>query len=266
VREEFAKFLLVTPEEAKADVQARIDALKDLEISDDALLKWYDDTNKTLDHIFVKGGSSYFSSESGFVIARNMRAGTRKVKDTNLPRSTGILRRILQLIDHFHSQETTPKEVSNPVGKEDFSKKIFIVHGHDEKRILEVKEVIRSQSLQPVVLKDEPNGGTTIIEKFERNADVGFAVILLTADDTGKARSDQSEPRYRARQNVILELGYFIGRLTRARVCALADTDLEVPSDIHGLIYTPLDTGGAWRYKLVDELKLAGYITDKNAL
>ena len=146
------------------------------------------------------------------------------------------------------------------------SNKVFIVHGHDEKRLLEVKEILKSQKLHPVVLKDEPNGGATIIEKFEKNADVGFAVVLLTSDDVGSAKASSYSLNPRARQNVILELGYFIGRLTRSRVCALNDSGVELPSDIHGVVYTSLDSGGAWRYKLLDELKLAGYKVDKNLL
>jgi predicted nucleotide-binding protein len=146
------------------------------------------------------------------------------------------------------------------------STRVFIVHGHDEKRLLEVKEILKSQNLLPVVLKDEPNGGATVIEKFEKNADVGFAVILFTADDIGSAKSASGNHQPRARQNVILELGYFIGRLTRARVCALNDSGVELPSDIHGIVYTLLDDGGAWRYKLLDELKHAGYNVDKNKL
>lgn len=118
----------------------------------------------------------------------------------------------------------------------------------------------------PVILQEEVSGGRTIIEKFERHsADVAYAVVLFTAEDRGGLMSaDPSTHRPRARQNVILELGYFIGTLTRHRVCVLYEEGVEVPSDIHGIEYIPLDTGGAWRLRLAKEMKAAGLNVNLN--
>lgn len=116
-----------------------------------------------------------------------------------------------------------------------------------------------------IILRDEPNQGRTIIEKFEDYANVGFAVVLLTPDDHGGLRekgADGLKPR--ARQNVIFELGYFIGKLTRKRVCALYIDGVEKPSDYDGVIFTLLDDGGAWRLQLARELKAAGFNIDMN--
>ncbi len=104
-----------------------------------------------------------------------------------------------------------------------------------------------------------------IIEKFEDYADVGFAVVLLTPDDQGglaEAATDQLQPR--ARQNVIFELGYFIGRLSRARVCPLYVAGVEIPSDYSGVVFVPLDDAGMWRMQLAKELKAAGFDVDMN--
>ena len=102
-----------------------------------------------------------------------------------------------------------------------------------------------------IILREQPNKGRTIIEKFEEYADVGFAVILLTPDDRGGAADAPYEnQRLRSRQNVILELGYFLGRLGRSRVCALYAEGVEIPSDYSGVLYVMLDAGGAWRLRL----------------
>lgn len=263
--EDIAKKLLVTPEEAKADIQLRIDALKEANVDQAGLLRWYDETEKTLEHVFVSGGSNYFYMNSGFNISENYTTGRRTVVDSNLPRANGILRRLIALIDQYHRPEEALKDAEKEI-KPGLNNRVFVVHGHDEKRLLEVKEILKSQNLLPIILKDEPNGGATVIEKFEKNSDVGFAVVLFTADDIGSAKSNPDNLFPRARQNVVLELGYFIGRLTRARICALNESGVELPSDIHGVVYTALDSGGAWRYKLLDELKHAGFVVDKNKL
>ncbi len=101
--------------------------------------------------------------------------------------------------------------------------RIFLVHGHDEAVLQEVARFLEQLDQDVIVLREQPNRGRTIVEKFEDFSDVGFAVVLLTADDRGgpiAATFDEQQPR--ARQNVILELGYFLGRLGRSRVCALS--------------------------------------------
>jgi predicted nucleotide-binding protein len=142
------------------------------------------------------------------------------------------------------------------------SKRIFVVHGHDDGPRYAVARFLEKAGFEAVILSEQPNQGRTIIEKFEAHADVGFAVILLTPDDEGSARGKDLQPR--ARQNVILELGYFIGRLGRDRVCALRSAGLEIPSDILGVIWTEYDKNGGWRTGLAKELQAAGYVIDWN--
>jgi hypothetical protein len=138
--------------------------------------------------------------------------------------------------------------------------KIFIVHGHGGEPREAVARFLERLGFEPIILHEQANQGKTIIEKFEAHADVGFAVVLLTPDDVGGAA--EGKQYRRARQNVILELGYFIGRLTRARVCAMKAGDLELPSDILGIVWTPFDPG--WKQALAKELQAAEYNIDWN--
>ena len=110
----------------------------------------------------------------------------------------------------------------------------------------------------------QATGGRTIVEKLEHHGDVGFAVVLLTPDDVGGVSKDELKPR--ARQNVILELGYFLARLSRRKVCALHRGGIEIPSDYMGVIYVPYDDGGGWRLHLGKELKEAGFTIDMNKI
>jgi len=109
------------------------------------------------------------------------------------------------------------------------------------------------------------HAGATLIEKLEAHAGVQFAIVLATADDVGrKARADQQQAR--ARQNVIFELGFFVGRLGRNKVVVLLEPGIEIPSDFHGVAYHELDTRGAWKLALAKELKAAGLDVDFNRL
>ena len=135
------------------------------------------------------------------------------------------------------------------------SRKVFIVHGRDEAAKEGAARFMEKVGLQPIILHEQPNAGRTIIEKFETYSDdVAFAVILLTPDDIGSEVSDPPKLQPRARQNVIMELGYFMGRLGRTRVCALHKGSVERPSDYQGVLYIEMDSGGAWRAKLAQEL------------
>jgi len=91
------------------------------------------------------------------------------------------------------------------------SKEIFIVHGHDEAAKQEVARFIEKLGLHAIILHEQPDQGRTIIEKFEHHSDVGFAVVLLTPDDEGHPKNEPAKAKPRARQNVVLELGHFIG-------------------------------------------------------
>lgn len=143
--------------------------------------------------------------------------------------------------------------------------KVFIVHGHDELAISQVSEVLRKLNLEPIVLRDQISRSDTVIEKIERlSSDIGFGIILYTACDLGGKDSNSLEPR--ARQNVLLEHGYLMAKIGRENTLALKKGHIETPSDIQGLVYTPMDEHKAWQYKLVDELKASGYNVSKDSI
>lgn len=141
--------------------------------------------------------------------------------------------------------------------------RIFLVHGRDDGALHEVARFLERLRQDVIVLREQPNQGRTIIEKFEDYGDVGFAVVLLAPDDRGGLEGGEIRPR--ARQNVILELGYFLGRLGRMRVCALHRGGVEIPSDYSGVVYVPIDDAGGWRLMLARELKAAGFDVDLNS-
>jgi predicted nucleotide-binding protein len=152
---------------------------------------------------------------------------------------------------------TTPSQKAHPT-----SGRIFVVHGHDDGAREAVARFLEKMGFEPIILHERANQGRTVIEKVEAHSDVGFAVVLLTPDDEGCVKGGTPEPR--ARQNVLLELGYFLGKLSRARVCTLKVGELEIPSDWRSVVDEPFDKGGAWKQTLARELEAAGFKIDWN--
>lgn len=142
------------------------------------------------------------------------------------------------------------------------SKRIFIVHGHDGELKEAVARIIEKQNIEAVILGEKANQGRTIIEKFENYSDVGGAICLFTADDVGSEKNNTST-KSRARQNVVFETGYFMGKLGRDHVVLLADNNVEMPSDLSGVVYTNAKN---WQVDLLKDLKAMGYVIDFNLL
>jgi predicted nucleotide-binding protein len=138
--------------------------------------------------------------------------------------------------------------------------RVFIVHGRDHGLKSQVSRYLSQIGLTPIILHEMPSGSKTLIEKMESCKDVGFAVVLMTADDRGASKDVIYEKqKLRPRQNVILELGYFIGSLGRERVCTLYEDEVEIPSDYSGVVFIPIsDKEDGWKILLVRELKKAG--------
>ena len=137
------------------------------------------------------------------------------------------------------------------------SKRVFIVHGHDGEAKEMVARFLTNIGLEPVILHEQANRGRTVIEKVEANDDVGFAVVLLTPDDLGRTK-DGVDLEPRVRQNVLLELGYFIAKLRRENVCTLKRGQVEIPSDFAGVVWDNMDPSGGWKQRLGQELKASG--------
>jgi predicted nucleotide-binding protein len=224
-----------------------------------ASLSWPDDPVKQLgltylliqkfgeqpDELF-QFGLVYFNS--GSKITANIHAVTREL--------------IIPFIRDFQAYVSeVDMPASRPAVTAD-SNKIFIVHGHDEGARETLARFIERLGFEPVILHEQANRGRTVIEKVEANSKVGFAVVLLTPDDIGCVKTGTPAPR--ARQNVLLELGYFIGLLGRDRVCTLKRGDLEFPSDFAGAVWVPMDETSGWKLALAKELQAAGYAIDMN--
>lgn len=140
--------------------------------------------------------------------------------------------------------------------------KVFIVHGHDNGLKEEIARFIEKLGLEVIILHEQANNGNTIIEKFEKNAnEIGYAIILYTPCDKGFSSKDGEG---RARQNVIFEHGFFIGKLGRKYVAAIKKNNVEVPSDLSGILYIEYDTKGAWKFELAKEMKGIGFNIDLN--
>lgn len=180
-------------------------------------------------------------------------------------------RRILKVIadevrDYFPGDDnqlisTVSKSVSSMTTKD-----VFIVHGHDEVMLYKVKDFLKTLGLTPIVLREQANEGKTIIEKFEKVASaVGFAIVLLTADDVGRAKVEH-DLKNRARQNVVFELGYFTGKFGRSHIAALCDMGIETPGDIAGVVYIPIDEAGAWMLSVARDMRKAGMGIDMNKI
>jgi len=188
------------------------------------------------------------------------------------------------------------KKSSQRKGSTALSKNVFIVHGADHKPISELRAMLEEFGLNPIILHEQPSGSRTIVEKLEKYSNVNFAFVILTPDDVGgaskeysdilqeassvinkslqgKAKSSESAimltksikrmrylMRERARQNVVLEFGYFVGKIGRDKVCCLLKGDVERPSDMHGIVYVPFKKSvNEARGMIIKELRAAGY-------
>ncbi len=197
-------------------------------------------------------------------------AGLHRGKD----RAQALLKQAIQHlkeqldIQEGRDRQTTQRGAAIGTGEPPQSRDIFVVHGHNEAAREEVARFLQKCDLNPVILHEQASGGRTVIEKLEHYSNVSFAVVLLTPDDVGGEASKNPAPngdyhlQRRARQNVIAELFYFIGKLGRNRVCALMKDAVEIPSDIGGVVYTPMDAAGAWKMALLRELKVVGHPID----
>lgn len=160
-------------------------------------------------------------------------------------------------------KESEKNEMSTP--ERIISNKVFIVHGHDDTAKIETARTLEKAGFEAIILHEQADGGLTIIEKIEKYTDVDFAVVLYTECDKGRAKgATVDDERFRARQNVVFEHGYLIGKLGRNKVCALVKGNVETPGDISGVVYTKMDADGAWKYQLFKNMKEAGLDVDLN--
>jgi predicted nucleotide-binding protein len=200
---------------------------------------------------------------SGFDISSQIHRDNNTAFKRQMGQAKGIIQSAVDALEERISESN--EDASQLTGSFD-SKKVFIVHGHNETVKQTVARTLESIGLTPIILAEQPDKGRTVIEKFENEGnDVGFAVVLLTADDKGR-KNYARKLQDRARQNVVFEMGYFMALLGRERVMLLLQEGVEEPSDLKGIVYTPLDKDGMWKYRLVKELREQGFNVSTDSL
>ena len=267
--------LVESRESARQKIQERIDMghqLRDQPIHSEGELertvaeckKWSNYNKTLLSKLFTN--SSVAEKYSGFNYQRPL--GSRNpLVNPSLKEQVDRYRERMTIsvnrLEEIHNElELIPEQ--NPAASSEqvatTGNEVFIVHGHDHGAKETIARAVEKLGLKAVIFHEQPNKGRTLIEKLEELAkSASFAIVLLTPDDFGalKNRIDNT-PNPRARQNVIFELGYFIGRLGRERVCPIYKGEIESPSDIDGIVYVRMDEGGAWKQDLTQEMESAG--------
>ncbi len=189
---------------------------------------------------------------SGETLKQNLQKLVAKMKAFQISNGYNISKRIIEN-ENVQGEKTS------------MGNKVFIVHGHDGQTVAEMARILEKWGFETIILHEQADMGLTIIEKIEKYTDVDFAVVLYTECDYGRAKeADQSQNRFRARQNVVFEHGYLISKLGRSHVCAIVKGDVETPGDINGVVYVAMDTNGAWQMQLAKNMKAAGLNIDVN--
>ena len=272
--------LLVPISEAKSKLEERIEKGAELKkqqaITTDELdalrklyYKWNDFNCELLKRLFTTEKlADEYSRYGPMIMSLNEPSLGKKIQDLNkdiddkIHRIDSIIER-LELIPLNSSQK--PMIAQEAKGKI-LSKKVFIVHGHDEVAKTNLEIFLQEIGLEPIVLHRQADEGLTIIEKFEKHSDVSYAFILLTPDEVGYLSSEKTKPdnernkENRARSNVIFEFGFFVGKLGRSKVCCLYTGDVSLPSDVSGMIYKKFDRSiEEVAYGIIKDLKASGF-------
>ena len=190
-------------------------------------------------------------------------SGFTKHEQAKLRETTNASNTLLQKVKLLLSPPKSDNRVNNKIR----SNKIFIVHGQDNKMKLDVTQTLQKLDLNPIILHEKPNSGRNIIEKITDYTHVSFAIVLLSPDDLSYPEErTPDQAKYRAKQNVIFELGYFLGRLGRQNVIAIfrKKKDFEIPNDYNGVLWIEYKNG--WYFKLIKELQASNFDVDANKL
>lgn len=171
------------------------------------------------------------------------------------------LKKLVQKTDLLKSSEPEVKEHVSQQEVRNMSQ-IFIVHGHDDLAKVEAARFIEKLGFEPIILHEQASSGKTIIEKIESYSNVGFGIVLYTPCDIGAKKGEETNLKHRARQNVVFEHGYLIGKIGRKNVAALVKGELETPNDISGVVYISMEND--WKLNLAKELRNSGYSVDMN--
>lgn len=217
-------------------------------------------TTDDLAREYVSSGGRVRSSLAGWSLIEDLHRCTATIQVRVAKLKSSIAR-----LELYAGEQSDTAVSLTPVVSGEFTR-AFVVHGRDDAAKESVARFLTRLGVEPVILHEQSSSGMTVIEKLEHYSEVPFAVVLLTPDDEGKLAGSESSPVARARQNVILELGYFVGKLGRKNVCALFKQPVEIPSDWDGVVWIPMDEHEGWKAKLARELRAAGFAIDAAAL
>jgi predicted nucleotide-binding protein len=245
-----------------------IDTKEGLEESRKRYYTWDEYNTTLLERIFSTEELSHEYSYWGIMAVGGPRSLTDEVNQF-LDDVNGKIRRLESIVERlplYGGDKKTGLTRSGVTMATAASRHVFVVHGRNNELKETVARYLAQLRLEPVILHEQPSAGRTVIEKFESHCDACFAVILLTPDDVGCLSPATSLDALgkRARQNVVFEWGFFVAKLGRRNVCALVAEGVELPSDMGGIVFIPLDQYGAWKMLLARELKACKVDIDLN--
>ncbi|MDA3926849.1 MAG: nucleotide-binding protein [Kiritimatiellae bacterium] len=265
----FSKDKAITKVQTQID---QIDALSKKRKGNPDFKKWIRDTQVAIEYIFGEESRHITDFNKiryclGAFTNHTPESRFQQAYVDGLNHAEGILKSMIEEIAEYWNdneidtdKNSEGSQIDDPVS----NNKVFVVHGQDAGTKETVARFLSQIGLDPIILHEQASQGNTIIEKFEQYADVSYAIALLTPDDIGGPVAETENLTPRARQNVIFEFGYFIGKLGRNKVLGLLREGVEIPSDYSGVVYIPIDSGGAWKLFLVKELKSSGFDIDAN--
>jgi predicted nucleotide-binding protein len=251
--------------------QRRVETRETFETLTNDYSKWDSFNSELLRRIFTteEMAKEYDFWGGGMMSMREASLGERiadvyKEIDKKFHRLDSIIERLELILLGLAVQSLAPTPQSSPAQPR--TKKVFVVLGRDEIAKTNLEVFLHEVGLEPIVLHRQADEGMTIIEKFEKHSDVGYAFILLTPDEVAYLAAEESKPdaertkEFRARPNVIFEFGYFVGKLGRSRVCCLYTGTVSLPSDVSGMIYKRYEKSiEEVAYSVIKDLKASGY-------
>lgn len=271
--------LLITNSKFKSTLKERIDLgseiieknnskNNDFEVLNREMSRWSDYNKEFLKQSFENQRNEYWESycSAGYTyFGDNM----RQVDGDKMTTLNNFLEDKIEYLTKLENKAALikTKVIENEIQTKSLSKKeVFIVHGHDNEAKMKAARFVEKLGFNPIILHEQASSGKTIIEKIETYSDVGFGIVLYTPCDIGSVNKENPELKNRARQNVVFEHGFLIGKIGRQNVCALVKSEIETPNDISGVVYITMGSTDGWQYQLAKEMKKAGYDVDMNKL
>jgi predicted nucleotide-binding protein len=226
----------------------------------DAYRKWSTYNGTLLGSLFSGPILAEYETRGPLFVGRSNFGDDLLERDQDLKRDVRRLESIVERLPLWASEGIRPLP-DERAAEATMGERVFVVHGRDDAPKFEVARFLEQVGIDALLLSEQPNSGRTLVEKLVHySGQVGFAVVILTPDDIGALADQRDSLTPRARQNVIFEMGYFIGLIGRGRVCALLTSDLQRPSDIDGVVY--VEMSGNWKIALAKELGAAGFVVD----